>query len=199
MYTLIGTEKSRAFRVLWMLEELGQPYAHRPEPPRSDAVLAHNGSGKIPVLLLDDGTALSDSTAILTYLADVHGQLTHPAGTPGRARQDGWTHRILDEIDSVLWTAARHSFILPEEMRVPQIKDSLKAEYTRSLQRITDEMPGEWLMGDTFTLADIVLAHCGGWARIAGFPTDNTAFGAYIRRARARPAFLRLTAAMAAR
>ena len=198
MYTVIGSEKSRAFRVLWMLEELGARYEHRPEPPRSDAVRAHNPSGKIPVLL-DGDAVLTDSTAILTYLADRHGKLTHPAGTPGRARQDGWTHRILDEIDSVLWTAARHSFILPEEMRVPQVKDSLKAEYSQSIGRIIDEMTGEWLMGDTFTLADIILVHCGGWARTAGFPTDNEAFKAYIKRARARPAFLALTAGMQAR
>ena len=29
-YTVYGTAKSRAARVLWMLEELGQPYEHIP-------------------------------------------------------------------------------------------------------------------------------------------------------------------------
>ena len=74
MYTVIGTLTSRTFRVLWALEELGQPYAHEPVPPHSERVMALNATGKIPVLLVD-GAALTDSTAILTFLADRHGAL----------------------------------------------------------------------------------------------------------------------------
>ncbi len=128
MYTVIGGIRSRALRVLWMLEELGEPYTHIAAAPRSDEVTALNPSGKIPVLLDGDAT-LTDSTAILTYLADKHGQLTYPAGTIDRARQDGITHFVLDEMDAILWTASRHSFVLPEDLRVPQIKDSLKWEF----------------------------------------------------------------------
>ena len=36
MYQVIGTGKSRALRVLWMLEELGQPYEHVPVNPHSE-------------------------------------------------------------------------------------------------------------------------------------------------------------------
>ena len=42
MYTVIGTLTSRAFRVLWALEELGQPFAHEPVPPHSERVMALN-------------------------------------------------------------------------------------------------------------------------------------------------------------
>ena len=58
--------------------------------PHSEQVLARNPSGKIPVLV-DGGTTVTDSTAIMTYLADRHGRLTFPAGTVERARQDGYT------------------------------------------------------------------------------------------------------------
>jgi glutathione S-transferase len=60
MYTVIGGVASRTFRVLWMLEELGARYTHRPEPPRSENVRALNASGKIPVL--------QDGDAVLTDL-----------------------------------------------------------------------------------------------------------------------------------
>uniref|UniRef100_UPI003564E28B glutathione S-transferase family protein n=1 Tax=Shimia sp. TaxID=1954381 RepID=UPI003564E28B len=123
---------------------------------------------------------------------DKHGALTFPAGTVERAHQDGFTQCILDEIDAVLWTAARHSFALPEDKRLPEIKDSLRWEYARNINRITDQIRGPYLMGESFTLADIILAHCGGWAKSARFPADNEAFGAYLKRCRARPAFLRL-------
>ena len=53
-----------------------------------------------------------------------------------------------DEIDALLWTAARHSFVLPADKRVPDVKDSLKWEFARNLDRITDQISGPFLMGD---------------------------------------------------
>ena len=85
MYTVIGTTKSRALRVLWMLEELEQPYDHIPAGPRSDEARRHSPSGKVPALLVD-GEAITDSVAIMTFLADRHAALTFPAGTVERAR-----------------------------------------------------------------------------------------------------------------
>lgn len=192
MYTVIGGVGSRAFRVLWMLEELEQPYTHIPAKPRSDEVTVHYPAGKIPVLIVDD-TALTNSAAIITYLADRHGQLTFPAGTLDRARQDGHTHFVLDEMDSILWTAARHSFVLPEEHRVPGIKESLKWEYARSLDRLEARLgDGPFLMGDTMTIADILAAHCSRWAENAKFPNPSERLQGYFDALRNRPACLRV-------
>lgn len=190
MYTVIGANKTRAFRVVWMLEELEQPYTQDPCGPRSPVALTHNPSGKVPVLLEGD-QAITDSTAILTYLADKHGQLTALAGTIARARQDAMTHLILDELDAVLWTAARHSFVLPEDRRVPQVKESLKWEFGESLARVADRIQGEWVMGDEFTLPDILLAHCLSWARAAKFDVTDPDLLTYLRRATERPAYQR--------
>ena len=44
-YTVIGSAKTRAARVLWMLEELGQPYEHVAAAPRSDHVVPFNPVG----------------------------------------------------------------------------------------------------------------------------------------------------------
>lgn len=187
-YTVYGTPGSRAFRVLWMLEELDQPYDHVPAAPRSDAVRAVSALGKVPVLVAD-GVAIPDSMAILTYLADHHGSLTFPAGSIDRARQDALSYRILDEIESLLWTAARHSFILPEDERVADVKPACRAEYDRNLTRLIGEMDGPYLMGETMTVPDILLCHCGGWARSAKFPDGPEGFGAYLKRLRERPAF----------
>ena len=62
-HTVIGPAKTRAARVLWMLEELGLPYTHHNAPPRSQEVMALNPSGKVPVLIVGD-PANTDSTAI---------------------------------------------------------------------------------------------------------------------------------------
>jgi glutathione S-transferase len=195
MYTVVGVADSRAFRVLWALEEIGLPYDHRPEKPRSMAVRALSPAGKIPVLLAE-GSTLTDSTAIIQYLADRHGALTFPAGSLDRARQDAWTHAILEEIEGPLWTAARHSFVLPQELRVPAIKESLRWEYVHSLERLSRDLPVAegWLMGETFTVPDIVLAHCLRWAAAAKFPAPPPVFNGYLIRIGHRPAFQRALA-----
>ena len=189
MYELIGTVKSRAFRVMWMLEELNEPYTHVDTGPHSDIVKAVNPSGKVPVLREGDAV-LTDSTAIITYLADKHGKLTYPAGTLERARQDALTHQILDEVDALLWTAARHGFVLPMEYRVAGIKDSLKWEMAINLDRIAHQLTGAFLMGDKMTLPDIVLTQCLGWATTAKFDPAPAALRDYLDRMRARPAYL---------
>lgn len=191
MYTVIGPVRSRALRVLWMLEELGQPYTHVPALPRSDGVTSVNPTGKVPVLIID-GVPITDSTAILTYLADHHGQMTHPAGTLERARQDSLTQFLLDEFDAALWLAARHSFVLPEELRHSAIKDTLKWELERSQAVLVSRMgTGEFLMGDMMTVPDIILAHCLSWAAAARFPILQPRLAAYATAMQARPALHR--------
>ena len=190
MYTVIGSTKTRAFRVVWLLEELGLTYTHLPLRAASDEVRPYNPTGKVPVLL-DGDTTVTDSTAIMTYLADKHGALTNPAGTLDRARQDSLTHFLLDEFDAVLWTSARHSFILPEELRMPAIKDSLRWEFARSQTVLTHRMAdGPFLMGDTMTLPDILLTHCLVWGMIAKFPVTEPRLTDYLARMRDRPAYL---------
>jgi glutathione S-transferase len=193
-YTVIGTTKSRALRVLWMLEELGQPFTHVPAQPRSEGVVSVNPAGKVPVLICD-GTPVTDSTAIVQFLADRHGAFTHPAGTLDRARQDSMTQFLLDEFDSALWMAARHSFILPPELRQAAVKDSLMWEFARSQKTLAARIgDAPFLMGEAMTVPDIILAHCGVWAKVAGFPVVESKLKDYLERLTARPAFRRAMA-----
>ena len=194
MYKVLGTANTRAFRVMWMLEELDQPYDHVPAAPQSDGVVAFNPSGKVPVLIAD-GTPITDSTAIIQYLADRHGALTHKAGTIERARQDSLTQFLLDEFDAVLWTAARHTFVLPEALRVSAIKDTLRWEFQRSQQILKQRAGnGPFLMGEMVTVPDIILTHCLGWAQAAHFPLMDCWDQNYLVKMRARPAYLRAEA-----
>ena len=193
MYQVIGDTQSRAFRVTWMLEELGQPYEQIKAKPHSKEAYACNASGKIPALKEGD-TILTDSTAIMNYLADKHGGLTYPAGTIERARQDGLTNMILDEMDAVLWAGARHGFILPEDKRVPEVKTSLKWEFARNAERIAKCLEGPFLMGEKMTIPDIIATHCLNWAYAAKFPFENEALLAYAKAMRGRDAFKRAVA-----
>lgn len=189
MPTLHGTVRSRAFRVLWALEEMGLDYTHEPTLPHSPEILALNPSGKVPAYVEDDGTVITDSSAIMTHLADRHGQLTYPAGTPERAQQDSLTFRILDEFDGPLWVAAKHSFGLPEELRLKEIKPSCKWEFQRAADLLAPRLTGDFLMGDKMTIPDIILCHCVGWSMVAKFEMKNEAVEAHFQRMRTRPAY----------
>lgn len=191
MYQVIGHPRSRTMRVLWMLEELGQPYAHVALNPGSAEARALNPSGKVPVLVVE-GVAVSDSVAIMQFLADRHGALTYPAGTIERALQDSFTQFACDEVDGPLWTAGKHSFALPEDLRIPEIKPTAKAEFAQAMRSLDARLgENEFVMGDQITVPDILLGHCAGWAQSANFPWPEGRVEAYFNRLRARPALRR--------
>lgn len=196
MYKVIGKTQTRTLRVIWTLEELGLEYDHVQAPPRDPSVIAVNPAGKVPVLIAD-GVPITDSLAIMTYLADRHAALTFAPGTIDRAHQDALTHFINEEFDQILWMAARHSFVLPEEHRVPAIKDSLKWEFEQSQHRLLPRMSetGPFLMGDTMTIADILLAHCLRWAVAAKFPIVDDRIHAFGAMMFDRPAYRKAAAA----
>jgi len=107
MYTLIGTPQSRAFRVIWCLEELGlehgKDYEIVPAGPGGDDIIKVNPSGKVPALVAKNENGgedvIIDSVAICQFLADKHGGLTFPAGTIERAKMDSFIHLAVDEFD----------------------------------------------------------------------------------------------------
>ncbi len=197
MYTLYGTLASRAFRVGWMLEELGVPWELVQAPPHSEAIYSVSSAGKIPALVLDDGTVLTDSVAIMSFLADRHSALTHAPGSPERARQDALLHRLNSDMDGLLWAASLHGRILPEERRVPAVVETLKWAFAHGLDSLAGEFVGPFLMGDLMTPADMLATHCLGWARMAGFPLENETMMAYAKSMTRRDAYRSARARMA--
>lgn len=187
-YAVIGHPKNRAMRILWMLEELGEDWDFEMLMPRTPEMLAANPSGKGPVLR--DGDALIiDSVAAVTYLADKHNRCTFTAGTPQRGLQDSFLHFALDEMDAVLWSAAKSTFVLPEEHRVEAIKETNRFEFDRSMGWLDARLgDGPWLMGDTFTVPDLIMGHCANWAQNAKFDFDQPRVSAYFERVLERPA-----------
>ncbi len=192
MYKLIGSPKTRAIRVVWMLEELGLDYEIDPVAPRSDAACAVNPSGKVPVLQVDDEMII-DSVAICQYLADKHGKFTYPTGTIKRAQQDSWTMFALDDLESALWFNAKNTFILPEDLRSETAQKACKYDFDRAMGVLQTRLGSKtYVMGADFTVPDLVLGHCAGWAvngahwEIPAGPVRD-----YFERVRSRPACVR--------
>lgn len=189
MYTLVGTPAARPFRVLWALEELNQPYEVIPARPQSPEASQHNPAGKVPVLL-DDGEAIIDSVAIVQYLADKHADLTYAAGTIERAKQDSFTQFACDDLDGILWSMAKNTFVLPEEVRAQEVRRSCEYDLAKSMATLEQRLgDNEYVMGDRFTVPDIIITHCAGWAANAKFAIPEGNVSRYLERVRNREAY----------
>ena len=190
MYKLLGNPKTRAGRVMWMLEELGAEYDLNPCNPHDPAVAAINPTGKIPALI-DGDLIINDSTAILLHLGDKHQKLTYPLASPERARMMSVIFFATDAIEQPLWTMAKHSFVYPEQVReLDAVRPAARHEFGQAMEAL-DKMLGdrEFIMGDEFSTADIILGHLGGWAKGSGFGADEGRVGEYMSRVRSRPAW----------
>lgn len=188
MYKVIGSPKNRGARVIWMLEELGEPYEVQSVMPHSPEVLAHNAGGKVPVLV-DGDFSLTDSAAILMYLADKHDRFTYPVGTRERARLTSLMFFAMDEVETPPWTLAKHSFVPPKELHARDaIKPMLEHDFAKAMHGLAARLgDGPYIMGDDFTIADIYLGHTGSWAKGAGFDIPAGPVGDYFTRVAARP------------
>lgn len=197
MITLYSFPASRSLRVAWTLEELGLEYECRHVDlgggeGQTEAFLARHPDGKVPALE-DGGLTLFESGAICRYLADRYGEPGGllPASLEDRARVDQWLFFIIGELEQALWTQAKHKFALPGEQRVPAVLPTAAWEFQRAIRALERRFDGEgWLVGDHFTLADLLLAHTLGWA--TQFKKRlPPALEAYRQRASARPALAR--------
>lgn len=190
MLTVVGTAPSRTFRVFWALEELGLPYARESEHAQSDAVFALNPLGQIPILK-DGDTVLTDSLAILHYLADRNGGLTFPPGSVERAHMDARINFLLTEMEAPIWLMARHGFVLPKDRRVPGLRPMCEADFAYGEGKFARLLgDAEFFAGDDLTLADIIAGQIASWARGAKITLQPTT-AAYLARMESRPAWQR--------
>lgn len=198
MITLFGYPQTRSTRVAWMLEELGVDYNVRAidlmqGEGYSEDYRKVNPAGKIPALR-DGDLVLTESAAINTYLGDKFNnrELVPAPGTPERGRYEQWCYFAMCELEQPLWTMGKHRFAIPEQYRVAAVMPTAEWEFQQALalfEKGLGEQP--WILGDTFSAADIMLAHTLMWA--VGFkqPVAADNLRNYLDRAKARPALQR--------
>lgn len=198
MYDVYGMPRSRTTRVVWALEEIGADYRYhlvdlsKGEGQRPD-YLKLNPFGKVPVLV-DGDLVLRESAAICAYLGDKHpeSELVPRPGTAERAIYDQWSYFVLTELEQPLWTAAKHRFVYPQEKRVPAILELVPWEFGRAAAVLAKGLKGRnYLVGDNFTMTDILAAHTLGWARGYKIPHGIALLDEYEQRISARAALAR--------
>jgi glutathione S-transferase len=185
---------SRSQRILWLLEELGTPYAIKPyqrdattrlAPPELKAI---HPLGKSPVITDGEATII-ESGAIVDYIIRRHGE--------GRLRPD--PQSLAYDIYQQWLHYAEGSAMLPLMlfMYVGRLGEAgaplhprLESEIATHIGYVNQSLEGrDWLMGSEFSGADIQMSFVGevtgAFGRLATYPN----IAAWVARFQARPAY----------
>jgi len=133
-----------------------------PENP----VNAHNPLGKIPTLMLDDGTALYDSRVIVEFLDNVSPiSRLIPEDNRERVAVRRWEALADGSLDAGL--LVRYESLRPKKEQSQAWTEKQAGKLRRGLATIAAELGDRpWCHGERYTLADIAVGCCLGWVEI---------------------------------
>lgn len=201
---LWGAVSSRVLRVHWALIELGLPYRSVPIQSRSGETEtpeygALNPRRKIPTFR-DGELVLTESTAIVTYLAETYGtpeRALIPTGQPARARYFEWLSFVSMELDATaLYVLRRHEGLPQIYGEAPAACAAARAYFDRMIRASAKDLADgrRFLTGDVFTGADICMTTVLDWAERYACPLPAP-WLAYRGRVRERPGYAAALAA----
>jgi glutathione S-transferase len=183
---------SRGRIARWMLEEVGQPYKTEvldyASTMKAPAYLAINPMGKVPALRHGDAV-VTETAAICAYLADAFPQmrLAPPPGDRLRAPYYRWLFFTAGPVEAAVSNKALGFVVPPERERmvgygnIAQVMNTLEAAVSR----------GNYLVGDSFTAADLYVGSQIGFGLMFGTFEKRAAFEQYWHRISSRPGYLR--------
>jgi glutathione S-transferase len=199
MITVYHLENSRSERVIWLLEELGLPYAlerfdRQPTMAAPEVLKSLHPLGKAPIIA-DGDTVIAESGAIIEYIVNRHagGRLAVAPDSPDYARYVQWMHfaegTAMARFILNLFVGGFFPGIDPASPLVGMAKHGS----TQILAYIEEELgKTPYFAGDAFTAADIMMTYCFGIVRSPIMSTDMALYpniSAYLARIAARPGY----------
>jgi glutathione S-transferase len=164
------------------------------ENRREPYVTSVNPSGQTPALELDDGSHVTEITAICEYLEEKTPQPPLIGTNPEeRAATRMWTRRMDIKVCEPMANGFRYAEGLPlfeNRLRcLPEAAPGLKAVAQDGVAWLEDNFKGPWIAGDRFTLADILLFSFLDFGGVVGQPLDPkfAKVGDWFARVQARP------------
>ncbi|HWO18692.1 MAG TPA: glutathione S-transferase family protein [Kofleriaceae bacterium] len=188
--------KTRDLRVLWALEEIGLPYDivgmdHPSHDLDSPAYRALNPFGQIP-MIDDDGVVVTESGAILLYLARKSGKLM-PHDLAGEAQVLRWSVAALNSIEVPVLTLW---FVNWNDGKGTKPSEALQAWAKMRLKQLDGWLANrQFIATDDFTVADILMTHVLDAATDQELLKPHSNLLAYRARCTERPAWKKTLAA----
>lgn len=158
---LLGTDTSPYVRkVRLVLLEKNLPHVYLVDPPREPGsqVARANPLGRIPALILEDGTCVFDSPVIAEYADTLNDSpiLIPRNNALARMRVKRWEALADGIMDSAV--VVRNESVRPPERRDTDTVNRHNHAITRSLAYTADQLgQREWCEGAAITLADLAL------------------------------------------
>lgn len=201
---LYGFAPTRALRVQWILQELDLDFEYVQVDPtkgelRQPQFLALNPAGKLPVLD-DDGFVLSESIAIVLYLAEKYPEKGFlPADLRARAEVYRWLLFTATELEQPIWRMALHTHQYPIEKRLPAEINNARQDFLDMAAVMEKHLETRTvLVGESVTVADFIAAYTLDMASMVHLLGSLPNLSAYMERIYARPkAAPRITQAFA--
>jgi len=198
MITLYHCMSARSFRPLWMLEELGLPYALKmlPFPPRvlDRAYLEVNPLGTVPALF-DGEVRMTESAAMCQYLAARAGNtpLNVEPHEAGYGTYLNYLHFGEATLTFPQTLVLRYAHFEPEDRRLPQVAEDYAKWFLARLRSLEPLLlQHDYLVADRFTAADVSVGYALLLAEHLGLkPRFTPAVLAYWERLRSREGFKR--------
>ena len=169
---------ARSFRALWALEELQLPSTLHllPFPPRIRAreFLLVNPLGTVPFLQLPGGIGMTESSAIVEWLAAVYPQsgLMVAPNDPAYPRYLNFLHMADATLTFPQTLVLRYTQLEPAERRVPHVADDYRRWFLKRLEGALAMFGGSYSCGTRFTAADIAVGYALDLARAIGLWND---------------------------
>lgn len=185
---------TRDLRVLWALEEMQMPFEivgmdHPAHDLNSEAFRLISPFEQIPAID-DDGVVLSESAAILIYLAKKSGRLI-PPDPAGEAQVVRWCFAAMNTIEIPLLTLLLLGFVTKKE-EPPTYRDFTVGWANRHLANLDRWLEGrEFIATEAFTVADILMAHALDEIKDPSLIEPCPRVASYRQRCFARPAWQR--------
>lgn len=190
--------RTRSTRVLWLLEELEVPYdltVISREDKQTPEYRALHPLGRSPVLETDDGPVF-ESAGLILHIADQHldAGLIAPLGTHARALQYQWCFFGMNELEGSLMRIARELWKESGDPD-PAVIESGKALFATTADVVENALgESEYLVDDSFSVADIVVGAVLAFAPTATIADLPAGLVPYVDRLEARPARQRAVA-----
>ena len=138
---------------------------------------------------------MHESVAIVLQLLDEHADagLAPPMGTAERAAYYQWSVFACAELDPNLFDVMKHEMHLPDDQRVPEIAQRGRDRFAARGEILSATLKcQDYLLGSTFSGADIVVGYSCNWAAYTGLIENHPTLVAYYARLQQRPAFQRV-------
>ncbi|MDQ6628956.1 MAG: glutathione S-transferase family protein [Pseudomonadota bacterium] len=186
---------TRDLRVLWALEEMQMPFElvgldHPAHELNTDAYRRLSPFEQLPAID-DDGVVLSESAAILIYLAKKAGKLI-PPDVAGEAQVVRWCFAAMNTVELPLLTLLLLDFVTKKDKDPSTYRDFTVGWAKRHLGSLDRWLDGrEFIATPAFTVADILMAHALEEIKDRSFIEPYARVASYRDRCFARPAWKR--------